>query len=131
MFPAVIGLLGGILSIRAAEPERMLTEESVYVLVMNTPSAIALEARKGCADVDIVDWSRSTYAVQLRNLCPTGQTGLAGVFYIDRDTGMVWTDPERKKSVDSDRLRRLRRLLLGEVPSVVNTKRPNASNRSR
>jgi hypothetical protein len=109
------------LLLQSAERERRLTMESIRILVLNTPEGIALEQRGGCPFIDIVEWSSELLSVQLRNSCPKGSSGLAGTFYVDRFKGLIWAEPDSTGAIDSDRLRLLRALLLGHVPSYVSS----------
>lgn len=112
MIPLVIAtLLFFGQSLRAAEPETHLSLDAVWMLVMNTPAALELEARHGCPDVELIPEGKRLMFVQLRNVCPTSGSGLVDNYTVDLRTGQIWTGIDKKKYIDSERLRRLRRLL--------------------
>jgi hypothetical protein len=87
-------------------------EDAVWILVMNTPAALQLECRRGCPSVELVPEGRYLMAVQLRNSCPSSGSGMIDNYTVDLRTGEIWTGIDDRKSVDSERLRRLRAVLV-------------------
>ena len=89
----------------------LLSEEAVWMIVMNTPDAVQLEGRHGCPNVELIREAKFLISVQLRNGCPNSGSGLIDNYTVDLRTGQIWTGIDDKKYIDSDRLRRLRVLL--------------------
>lgn len=88
-----------------------LSEDAVWMIVMNIPDALQLEGRHGCPDIELRPVGSFLMFVQLRNGCPTSGSGMIDNYTMDRRTGQIWTGVDNKKYIDSERLRRLRALL--------------------
>ena len=95
----------------AQNPEHLLSENAVWMIVMNTPDALQLEGRHGCPNIELTPAGSVFMYVQLRNGCPTSGSGLIDNYTVDLRTGQIWTGVDDKKYIDSERLRRLRALL--------------------
>lgn len=104
----LIGLLWFQVGFSSLQPP--LSSDEVWLIVMSTPAAIQLEARGGCAGVDIARGEKQLMYVQLRNMCPKSGTGLVDNFTIDTTTAQIWTGTDDRAYIDSERLRRLRRV---------------------
>ena len=92
-------------------PVRLLSDDAVWMIVVNTPDAIDLEARGGCPTVEVTHLGTTLADAQLRNSCPKSGSGLINNYTIDRRSGIIWTGIDVRKFIDSERLRRLRALL--------------------
>jgi hypothetical protein len=95
----------------ATRAENLLSEDAVWMIVMNTPDALQLEARQGCPAVELMPEGKYLMTAQFRNGCPVSGSGLINNYTVDRRTGQIWTGIDDKKYIDSERLRRLRALL--------------------
>lgn len=101
--------------VQSASPARatdLLSTEGVWMIAMNTPEAIELEGRKGCPEAEFISEGPLLIFIQLRNACPVSGSGLINNYTVDLRNGQIWTGIDNKKVIDSERLRRLRALLL-------------------
>ena len=89
----------------------LLSEEAVWMIVMNIPDALQLEGRRGCPDVELRSVGSFLMFVQLRNSCPISGSGMIDNYTVDLRTGQIWSGIDNKRYIDSERLRRLRALL--------------------
>lgn len=102
-------VLAGMQTNAAERP--ILGREEAWMLVMNTPDGIQLEARGGCPSVELIPEGEVLISAQLRNACPTSGNGMVNNYTIDLRTGQIWTGVDDRRYIDSERLRRLRQLL--------------------
>jgi hypothetical protein len=68
-----------------------LSEDAVWMIVMNTPDALQLEARHGCPALELMPEGKYLMIVQFRNGCPVSESGLIDNYTVDRRTGQIWT----------------------------------------
>lgn len=99
-------------SVRVADAQALLGEDAVWMIVMNTPDALELEGRHGCPLAELIPEGKFLMSVQLRNSCPISGSGMINNYTVDLSTGQIWTGIDKKKYIDSERLRRLRALLI-------------------
>ncbi len=95
----------------AQDSPPLLSDDAVWMIVMNTPDALQLEGRGGCPKAELIPEGEFLKYIQLRNSCPASGTGLINNYTVDLRTGQIWTGIDDKKYIDSERLRRLRALL--------------------
>jgi hypothetical protein len=89
-----------------------LDQEDVWLLLMNIPEVIELEARKGCPHLEFTAVGKDRMWVQVRNDCPKGGNGMIGNYTVDLRDGRIWYDVDPIKFIDSERLQRLRKVLI-------------------
>lgn len=106
---ALLVLFTGVLVGASEKP--LLDKDAVWMIVMNTPDGLDLEARHGCASVESIPEGQFLMSVQLRNGCPMSGGGMINNYTVDLRTGQIWTGVDVRKYIDSERLRRLRQLL--------------------
>lgn len=94
------------------KPKVLLDGEDVWLLVMNIPEVIQLEARQGCPQVWISPLGKELMSAQVRNRCPKSGNGMIGNYTVDLRDGRIWFDVDETKVIDSERLQRLRKVLL-------------------
>jgi hypothetical protein len=97
---------------QGAESPELLSEDEVWILVSNTPLVIAVEYRKGCPSIELIPEGDRLMLAHIRNRCPASGSGMLDNYTVDRRTGLIWSGTDSKTYVDSNRLRRLRRILL-------------------
>jgi len=90
----------------------ILDQEDVWLLVMNIPEVMQVEARKGCPHLEFLTEGKDQMYVQVRNQCPVSGNGMMGNYTVDLRNGRIWFDVDETKTIDSERLRRLRKALL-------------------
>jgi hypothetical protein len=90
----------------------LLDREDVWLLVMNLPEVIDLEARNGCPDIEQQAFGRERVLVLVRNRCPKQGNGSMGNYTVDLRDGRVWHGADPVRFVESERLSRLRKVLL-------------------
>jgi hypothetical protein len=96
----------------AQEATPHLDQDDVWLLVMNIPEVLEVEARKGCPSLEQHPDGPDRMYVLVRNTCPAIGNGTLGNYTVDLRSGRLWFDIETDKVIDSDRLRRLRRILV-------------------
>jgi hypothetical protein len=90
----------------------VLDQEDVWLLVMNIPAVMEVEARKGCPNLEFHPEGKNRMYVLVRNQCPVSGNGTMGNYTVDLRDGRVWFDMEETKIIDSELLQRLRKVLL-------------------
>ena len=90
----------------------LLTKEAVWLIVVSTPDAVRLEARGGCPQIELIPEGSVLMSAQLRNRCPSSGNGMIDNYTVDLKTGEIWTGIDDRHYIDSERLRRLRAVLL-------------------
>jgi len=96
----------------AQKPGPRLDRDDVWLLVMNTPLVLEVEAREGCPGIEFDAETPDRMYVLVRNTCPKAGNGTMGSYVVDLRDGRVWFDMESDMAIDSDRLRRLTKILL-------------------
>jgi len=106
----VVALLfvSGDLTVSLPHP---LRKQDVETLVSNTPAALKAKKHGACLSTDYVALDDTHVSVQLRNSCPRTGSGFIENYVVDRNSGTISTDIDRGQTVDSARLRTLRRKL--------------------
>src|SRR6185437_16206389 len=92
--------------------ELLLKPREAELLITNVPKALEVRRRGGCPIGEYAEWAPDLAMVQLRNRCPRSGNGFIANYIVDLHTGRIWSDVDRKVSVDSTRLRALRKSLL-------------------
>ena len=82
----------------AQEPGPRLDQDDVWLLVMNAPLVLEVEARKGCPGLEFVDETPDRMYVLVRNTCPKAGNGTMGSYVVDLRDGRVWFDMESDKA---------------------------------
>jgi hypothetical protein len=90
----------------------LLDQNDAWLLVMNTPDLIEVECHKGCPDLEFHAVGKRRVWATATNKCPSSGNGTLGVYTVDLSDGRVWSGIDPVKLIDSDRLRRLRQVLL-------------------
>ena len=90
----------------------LLDKEDAWLLIMNTPDVIELEAREGCPQLFFTAVGTDRMWIQVRNACPESGNGMIGNYTVDLRDGEIWYGVDPIKFIDSERLRRLRKVLL-------------------
>jgi len=93
---------------------RRLTEDDAELLVMNVPEVTAAERAGRFPKAEKIDLGDSNYvAFQVRSTRTSAASGMIGNFWVNLETGQVFSDIDKTQKVDSERLRSLRKKLLG------------------
>lgn len=92
----------------------LLDRDDVWLLVMNTPEIIQAEARKACPEVEFTPLGEDRMQAFVTNQCPQKlpASGTMGLYTVDLRDGRIWFDLDETKIIDSERLQRLRKVLL-------------------
>lgn len=105
-------VLGLLASAGAQQSAPLLDRDDVWLLVMNVPEVLDLESRKGCPSLELTPVGEDRMWVHVRNKCPRSGNGSMGLFTVDLRDGRIWYGVDPFQFVDSERLRRLRKVLL-------------------
>jgi len=87
---------------------KVLSPKEAQLLVENAPDAVKDKRYGGCLSSDYSDFGGGLALVQLRNMCPRSGMGMIGNYFVDLNSGRIWSDVDRTHAVDSPRLRTLR-----------------------
>lgn len=115
---AAFALLCVVVGFRAAGQPReipaLLDKDDAWLLVMNIPEIIEVEARKGCPHIELTLEGKHLISAMARNDCPAKvpASGTLGLYTIDRRDGRIWRGVDPVTFIDSERLQRLRKVLL-------------------
>src|SRR5689334_13535219 len=90
----------------------LLDQEDVWLLVMNIPEVMEVESRKGCPGLEFHPEGKGRMYVLVRNQCPVSGNGTMGNYTVDLRDGRIWFDVDETKVIDSERLQRLRKILV-------------------
>jgi hypothetical protein len=101
----------------------LLDEQDVWLLVMNIPDAMDLECRKGCPNLEFHPEGKYRMYVLLRNQCAVSGNGTVGNYTVDLRDGRIWIDIDESRIIDSDRLQRLRAVLINRHQRLAGTGR--------
>jgi hypothetical protein len=89
-----------------------LDQDDAWLLVMSVPAIMEVECRKGCPVLEFHAVGKDRIWALATNRCPTSGNGTLGTYTVDLHNGQVWSGVDPVKVIDSDRLRRLREVLL-------------------
>ena len=113
-----LALLCIVLGFQAASHARettiLLDRDDVWLLVMNVPEVMEAESRGGCPHVELNPEGNDRMSAMVRNGCPAQlpASGTIGFYTVDLRDGRVWRGVDPVKFIDSERLQRLRKVLL-------------------
>lgn len=106
-------LTAALIPMALAQRDRpLLDEDDVWLLVMNTPAMMDVECRKGCPEIEFQRVGENRMWALVTNRCPLSGNGTLGTFTVDLRDGRIWPGIDPVKVIDSDRLQRLRKILL-------------------
>src|SRR5438128_2726287 len=76
----------------AQQQKPLLDKEDVWLLVMNIPEVIEVEARKGCPQVELEPVGKDRMWAMVRNQCPEKlpASGTMGQYTVDLRDGRIW-----------------------------------------
>jgi hypothetical protein len=98
-----------IFSTAAPSAERLLSAKQAQTLALNTPDVLSSRHTRGCPKVESLSASKIEFFFQVRNTCPKRGSGLIGNYVVDRRTGEIWADIDKRQPVTSEHLDALRR----------------------
>lgn len=109
---AVILLSLSCVSTSAQRTGELLDVNGAWLLVMSIPEVMQVECRGGCPELEFHPVGRDRMWVTARNNCPRTGNGSLGTFTVDLKNGRVWSGVDPVKVIETERLRRLRSILL-------------------
>ena len=104
----------------AQNSKPLLDQEDAWLLVMNIPNVMEVEVRKGCPSIEFTPVGNDRIWALVRNECPQKlpASGTLGMYTVDLRDGRIWSGVDPGNVIDSDRLRRLRKVLLARHKST-------------
>lgn len=103
----------------AVSGAQVLSSKDAQLLVKNVPDALKDKHHGGCLSSDYSHFGGGLALVQLRNMCPRSGSGLIGNYFVDLNSGRIWSDIDKTEEVNSPPLRKLREILLKRKRSVI------------
>jgi len=111
--PICVAFCVTVLAHGQGQPVR-LDKDDVWLLVMNSPALLEAESRNACPEIEFTPVGRDRMQALVRNQCPKKlpASGTMGMYTVDLLDGRIWFDMDETKPIDSERLQRLRTVLL-------------------